>query len=296
MFLEYVCPALPFFVVAGKTLFRAGDVHERRVLKNVYDIILVTKGRLYMQDGGDQYSLGSNEYVILAPDRLHYGFRPCDEDTTIYWLHFESPNNVERIAQPKITVRKKANRKKYYRKDQFSLYLPIHNRLSDGDRETIIKNWVNLMDVDVNHKLREKKFSRPQVDHLVEQQLFLNIISVLYVQSSINPQENLALQVYDYIESHYDQPFALDKIATHFSYSKPYIIQAVKKAYGHTPQQIHRQIRLENAERMLVESPYGIEEISDRLGYSSASYFIKQFKASYALTPFEYRQKNHAQK
>lgn len=296
MYLQFDCPPIPYFVVAGKTFFRAGDIHERRVLKNVFDIILVSQGRLYLQDGEDRYSLGKNEFVILAPNRLHYGFRPCDEDTIIYWMHFETTNEVNRLAQPKMTIRKKASRKKYYQKDHFNLYLPVHNRLSDLDQEHVVKNWQNLMDVDVNHKLRVKKFSRPQVDHLVEQQLFLNVVASLYVQSSIDPQDNLATQVYNYIEAHYNQSFSLTEIAKHFSYSKLYIIQSMKRAYGQTPQKIHQQIRLENAERLLVESSYSVEEISDRLGYASSSYFIKQFKLKYGRPPLEYRHKNHRER
>ncbi|MBU9789419.1 hypothetical protein QUF07_13570 [Lentilactobacillus sp. TOM.63] len=101
MFLQFKCPPFPYFVVAGKTLFRAGNVHERRILKNVFDLIVVTEGRLYIQDDGDRYSLGKNESIILAPNRLHYGFRPCEEDTRISWLHFATDNPTERVRQPK---------------------------------------------------------------------------------------------------------------------------------------------------------------------------------------------------
>ncbi|GHP13459.1 hypothetical protein YK48G_08840 [Lentilactobacillus fungorum] len=289
MYLQFQCPPLPYFVVAGQTLFRAGDVHERRILKNVFDLILVTQGRLYLQDEADKYSLGKNDYVILAPNRLHYGFRPCEEDTRIAWLHFAAAGNVDRVRQPKIEIRKKANRRKYYSKDIFNLYLPVYKRLSEKDQQYLIQNMVNLSDVDVNHKLREKRFSRPQIDQLVEQQLFLNIIAAIYVQSSISPQDSLATQVYNFIESHYDHPFSLTEISQRFLYSKPYIINSVKQAYGQTPQQLHRQIRLEKAERMLIESTQSIDEISEKLGYASSSYFIKQFKSRYHQTPLAYR-------
>lgn len=292
MYLQISCPPFPYFIIAGKTLFRPGDVHERRVLKNVYDLIVVVKGRLYIQDEEDRYSLGANEFVILAPNRLHYGYRPCDEETVIVWLHFQSVNQVNRVLQPKIEVRKKGNRKKYYRKDPFDLYLPVHSRLSEQDHLSVIQNIANLTDVKVNHKLREKQFLQPRVDQLVEQQLFLSILSNIYIQSSISHQDNLAAQVYSYLEAHYDQPFSLAELAKQFMYSKPYIIDSIKKAYGETPQQIHQQIKLENAERILVETPLSVDEISERLGYSSSSYFIKQFKLRYKKTPLGYRKHN----
>lgn len=292
MYFQIKCPPLPYFVIAGETLFRPGDVHERRVLKDVYDFIVVVNGRLYIQDEKDRYSMGTNEFLILAPDRLHYGYRPCDEDTKIDWFHFKVPYQVNRVSQLKIEIRKKSNRKKYYKKDPFNLYLPVRGCLSDQDRSAFIQNLSDLSDVDVNHKLREKRFLQPQVDPLTEQQLFLKILSIIYIKSSVSHQDNLAAQVYSYLELHYDQPFSLEKLANHFMYSKPYIIESMKKNYHQTPQRIHRQIRLENAERMLVETPLSVDEISERLSYSSTSYFIRQFKSQYKETPLEYR-KNH---
>ncbi|MBU9789420.1 AraC family transcriptional regulator [Lentilactobacillus sp. TOM.63] len=170
--------------------------------------------------------------------------------------------------------------------------MPVYKRLSEKDTRYLIQNMNNLSDIDVNHKLREKQFTTPQLDQLSEQQLFLNIISTIYVQSSVSPQDNLATQVYGFIESHYDQPFSLDEISRQFMYSKPYIINSIKQAYGQTPQQIHRQIRLEKAERMLIETVLSIDLISEKLGYTSSSYFIKQFKLYYHKTPLAYR--NHS--
>lgn len=289
MYLKLTCPPLPYFVVAGKTLFRAGDVHERRILTGVCDLIVVTKGCLYMQDGEDRYSVRENEFLVLTPNRLHYGYLPCDEDTTLYWMHFNVNDEFERVLEPKFSERQKPNRKKYYKKSPFNLYLPIYNKVSDQSRKLIIQNMSNLADVDVNHKRREKSFLTPQIDHLQEQQLFLNVLSNVYIQTSIDSQKSLATQVYSYIQAHYDQPFSLAEISTYFSYSKAYIIQAVKKQYQQTPQQIYSHIKLENAKKILIETNSSIESISYDLNYANPSYFIKQFKTTYGYTPLEYR-------
>lgn len=289
LYLKLLCPPMPYFVVAGKTLFRQGDVHERRVLKDIFDLIIVTRGCLYMQDGEDKYAIHENEYLVLAPNRLHYGFMPCEKDTIIYWLHFHANDKFSRVREPKMEGRKKANRKKYYRKSPFNLFVPIYNKLSEQQTRNIVHNISTLADVDVNHRLREKSFSKPQVDHLQEQQLFFNVLSNIYVKSAIDSQDGLATQIYSYLQSHYDQPFSLENMSKNFAYSKAYIIKSVKLKYNETPQQIYSHIKLENAKKLLIETSESIETVSSILGFTNPSYFIKLFKRSYGQTPLEYR-------
>ncbi|WP_443029689.1 helix-turn-helix domain-containing protein [Sporolactobacillus sp. KGMB 08714] len=66
------------------------------------------------------------------------------------------------------------------------------------------------------------------------------------------------------------------------------------KRYGQTPGQIHREIKLEKAKELITSTNLSVNEIGERLGYTSSSYFMKQFRSKYEKTPLKYR-KQHQQ-
>ena len=49
------------------------------------------------------------------------------------------------------------------------------------------------------------------------------------------------------------------------------------------------QFRVELAKRLLRETDLSLSEITEQCGYSTESYFMKQFKSVTGITPTEYR-------
>ena len=48
-FINLNCPPLPYFIVGGGCVYRPGDIHERRTIRNVFDLIYVHSGTLYLE-------------------------------------------------------------------------------------------------------------------------------------------------------------------------------------------------------------------------------------------------------
>ncbi len=88
--LQLRIPPLPQFITVGHAIWRPGDQHIGRQF-SVFDVLLVLKGRLYITEGDKSYTLEKGHLFVLEPDRYHYGHRPCEENTEIYWVHFFSP-------------------------------------------------------------------------------------------------------------------------------------------------------------------------------------------------------------
>ena len=51
-------------------------------------------------------------------------------------------------------------------------------------------------------------------------------------------------------------------------------------------------VRMEHAARMLLTSDIQVGQLANELGYQSSAYFIKVFKASFGITPNEFRRGN----
>ena len=62
-----------------------------------------------------------------------------------------------------------------------------------------------------------------------------------------------------------------------------------KKHLGKTPVAVRQEILIENAKELLSNTDMAIEQISDKLGFSSSSYFRKNFYQQTKTTPTKYR-------
>lgn len=64
------------------------------------------------------------------------------------------------------------------------------------------------------------------------------------------------------------------------------------EATGDTPARMLRQLRLEEACRLLRETSHSIEQIVARCGFGSASYFAQSFRRELGMSPSEYRREH----
>ncbi len=93
----------------------------------------------------------------------------------------------------------------------------------------------------------------------------------------------------EYISVHLHQKILLPEISEHCGLSPRWLSKLFKSEVGINISEYINQKKLERACQMLRYTPYSISEISYILQYSSQSYFSKQFKAKYHMTPKEYR-------
>ena len=87
-FINLNCPPLPYFIVGGGCVYRPGDIHERRTIRNVFDLIYVHSGTLYLEQDPFRVELNAGQFFIITPDTPHRGSRVCQEKTTTSWVHF----------------------------------------------------------------------------------------------------------------------------------------------------------------------------------------------------------------
>ncbi|MEZ0119143.1 UNVERIFIED_ORG: YesN/AraC family two-component response regulator [Heyndrickxia coagulans] len=289
MYIEFISPPMPHLVVSGTSVFRPGDIHERRMMNGTFDLIVMKQGTLFLQEEGYQYSLKRGDYLILSPGKLHKGYRPCMEVTHFNWLHFSTTGNFQHEFTTKAQQRKMMNQKKYYKKDDFSFFLSKNGHLEEDTLEQLLYTMNSLVEVEINHKIREKRFLPAKIGELEAQQLFLGILSILQQKNYKDSSKNLASQIYAYIAAHTKQPFSLANLSQEFSYHKAYIIQLIKDAYSITPAQLHTRLRMEEAKSLLKNTNFPIQEIAGEVGYDDPAYFCKQFKKKTGVTPKVYR-------
>ena len=81
------------------------------------------------------------------------------------------------------------------------------------------------------------------------------------------------------------------EIAEHCFISERTLLRRFKQATGFTPKQYIIQMKVEKAKQSMEQGRISIEKISNDLGYSDASNFIKVFKKISGITPSEFKTK-----
>ena len=87
----------------------------------------------------------------------------------------------------------------------------------------------------------------------------------------------------------YNSDFTLQDYADICTMSKYHFLRTFEKIIGCTPMEYRNNIRLQHAADLLLEEKTPVEQISNMVGYSSASYFSSAFKQKYGLSPRQYQ-------
>ena len=93
----------------------------------------------------------------------------------------------------------------------------------------------------------------------------------------------------DYIDAHLYRPLRITELAELTKRTPGYLSTLFRKETGMTFTEYLMTRRTETAMNMLRYSDYGAAEISEMLGFSSQSYFIRCFRKLTGKTPAEYR-------
>lgn len=116
----------------------------------------------------------------------------------------------------------------------------------------------------------------------------LNNMDKLAHNSSQSYEDVVIQAALKYIDSQY-RTAVLSRIAEDFNLSLSAVSRLIKKNTGFTFVELLMRKRFQKALMFLVETDLPIEQIASNIGYENQSYFYRQFKAHYGVTPSQYR-------
>ena len=140
-------------------------------------------------------------------------------------------------------------------------------------------------------------------DHL--QQLYLKgkayeLISVYFNQSAEDPRSCPFLmddvylgkvkQVKDIVVDRMIDPPSLNDLSEEVGLNLKKLKQGFKQVYGSSVFHFLFDYKMEYSRKLLDTGKYNINEVGEKVGYSTASHFIASFKKKYGITPKKYVQ------
>ena len=93
----------------------------------------------------------------------------------------------------------------------------------------------------------------------------------------------------EFMELNYPSEINVDKLASMVSLSPRHFARIFNRTYGIPPMKYLSDIRLRHAAALLAETDKPVTEISLDCGFNDSTYFSKQFKRRFSVTPRKYR-------
>ncbi|WP_425839102.1 helix-turn-helix domain-containing protein [Microbacterium sp. PA5] len=101
--------------------------------------------------------------------------------------------------------------------------------------------------------------------------------------------------VFDYIDHHLNESIAVADLAAVARLSVSALTALFTTATGRPPYQFVKDRRLERARELLEDTDLDVTTVAHRVGYSSVSHFISQFRARHGVTPRSYAVRDRRQ-
>ncbi|RAR41574.1 AraC family transcriptional regulator [Paenibacillus sp. MDMC362] len=282
--LEFAIPPLPQSVTAGHAVWKPGDSHFARTF-GVYDLLLVTKGTLYMREEQTEYVVGPGKLLLLEAGLRHVGHRACLEHTEIYWVHFIHEHPAVHILQediPWTSLLSKGTVEDVEPSSQQRMYLPKFASIEVQTVEPMLRG-LN----DTHNGLNGENALQL---HLLLTELFAALQAGCARTSEPEPSVRLAQAAAAYLNEHWREPFERASLEEKLHFQASYIARCMKRHIGKTPLQYVLHLRLEEAKKLLGGTVLGISEIAERVGIRDSNYMTRLFTAKLGMPPGAYRQ------
>lgn len=112
------------------------------------------------------------------------------------------------------------------------------------------------------------------------------------LQSKLNKgKRKLIQQIEEYLEQHIEDNITLRELGEIFLLSPNHLGFLFKEESGETYSDFHNRKRMERVKQMLDDPRLKIYQIAERMRYRNMTYFHRQFKDYYGISPGDYRKK-----
>ena len=235
------------------------------------ELLAVLSGSITLSIGVDRHILQQGDIAILPPTVIHSATSKT-KHAAIRGLVFnlkelQLPNVFDelRFMSPNGVILKSTNQETRLVESEFFNTVRIYESESDGRLLKLYGAIMSLLGVLCNLKILTAKVDKKQ--------------------SRIDP----ALQ---YIKENYMHGISVCDIARTVNLCNDRFIRIFKEITAKPPIDYLIDFRLTEAMKLLVSSEMSVSEIGEAVGFSTAGYFCRTFKARIGQTPSQYRFKH----
>jgi len=109
------------------------------------------------------------------------------------------------------------------------------------------------------------------------------------IAKAINSRNPRVLKILRAMYANLETPLTLDELATHANFSRRQMERQFNLLFGESPSQTYRNIKLERARALLMETDLSVMQVAMASGFSSSGLFARHFRERYGETPYGQR-------
>lgn len=246
-------------------------IHMTRDLTD-YELMIVTKGTLYISSENEDYSVSEGQYLLMPPTRFQHGWK--EGGATFYWMHF--------------SYNKGTNDHSFLEKDYDytpgHLVFPVQGKPSSLDRIIILLK--QLMDSD--RRYREVTLNRYLVGAILAE-IAASAKTFQNYGRMIKGEQTFA-DICDYINWHIQDSLKVYEIADYFGYNEKYLTTFFKNHCGISLKQYIINEKTQHAKALLTETSQPVSQIGYSLGFTDSHNFSNAFTHATGLSPTKWRE------
>jgi len=131
-----------------------------------------------------------------------------------------------------------------------------------------------------------KRDADPYAVQIVKNMLELFLLDLLSPAKSYAKDRMIIIT--DYMIKNMSRVLTLQDISSELGISIATLKRLVDKAYSTSPIAYFMGLKMEEAKRLIADTPLNVTEVSEQLGFSSVHHFSRAFKQKTGITPTEY--------
>lgn len=233
------------------------------------ELFYVVDGKGEFNIQGQRFPVKANDFVIINPQVEHTELSSLDEPLEyivlgINGLSFSNLTPVSEGGHP------------------FSFF-----NLRDEQKD--ILRYLNAM----VQEATSQSMSYELVCHNLLEILLIKILRHQHFDLEVGKQSKATKDISfikHYLETYYHESIQLEDLASMTHLSRFYISHSFKKEIGMSPMEYLIAIRIKESKILLRTTNYSISQVADIVGFTTPTYFSKQFRKSTGISPTDYRE------
>ena len=223
-------------------------------------------GHFHFDTVDNETIVPAGNIVIFRPKELQkYEYYGIDK-TEVYWVHFTGNNVTNLLRSYGLTDDKR-----------------VFYCGSGSEYQILFREMIKELQMCQN--------GYPEMLEMYLRQIFIRLHRN-FLSSVSHDNTHKADEIdnaVSYFSEHYNEPINIDSYAEQNNISTSWFIRNFRLYTGITPKQFIMRKRIYNAEALLQNPQYNINEIARIVGYENPLYFSRIFQKLKGLSPSEYR-------
>lgn len=246
------------------------------------EVTLIISGVSDYRVGQQQFQARAGDLIIVPPFTLHSAMEiPGEEmvsDSLVFHLDFLGAAGQDLSALQ-------------YLRPLSQGQMHMTERMSKGSScyEEIRRTFLGALSTFQEKNGYYELFLKEQLLHLIYLLFAAGYVKDSAVSGAERENKKQFQKVLRYIGEHYQEPITISHLADVSGFSESYFMSIFKQNAGMTCVKYINSLRIHKAAEDLEKTDHPVMEVAMDHGFDNISYFNRQFRRSFGMTPREFR-------